>query len=77
MDLMPPARSRDDWVKKAILSFMVLLFMFGITMGIIGVMTNNGMLAGLDPLTSSVVSLIPVVLSIGIIYGIFKADFIN
>jgi len=77
MDLMPPARSKDDWVKKAILSFMVLLFMFGITMGIIGVMTNTGMLGGLDALTLVVVELIPIILGIGIIYGIFKADFVN
>ncbi len=51
--------------------------MIGITLGVLGVMEANAMLAEVDALTLIIITIIPVVLGIAIVYGIWKADFLT
>ena len=67
----------NDIVKKSLFSFLVILFMLGTTIGAIGVMEQNAMLANLDALTLMIVTLIPFILAVSIIYAIWKADFLT
>lgn len=70
-----PARSKTDWFMKIFVTVIVIvmeIFLLGVVTNI--VITEN---PTLDPLTQAIIVILPILLAIGIIFVIWRAEILH
>lgn len=76
MDILQPAQTKDDWAKKGIVTFIVILLML-IFISLIEIILQDPSYSNIDQLTISFIMLLPLIMAIFAIYAIFRADFVG
>jgi len=70
-----PARNKTDWFMKIFVTVIVIvmeIFLLGVVTNI--VITEN---PTLDPLTQAIIVILPILLAIGIIFVIWRAEILH
>lgn len=79
VDIIPtlePARSKTDWAKKLMITFIFLIFVFIAQILLLSIFQSDAYLTA-DSLTLVIINLAPLIFALFGVYAIFKADFVE